>query len=520
MCNTKRTLFVVLAVVAVAVPVAAAADAELDVFRAELTEYVVALEGLPQALLSEVFDGQPPFPELKQQIATMPEGELRKMHDGLSKLPYWRQLPSMLARSAPPAGTPSPTELESLLDQRVGSVDSLREETLRLVDGLRSLAEGTPDSAGYMKRIDAIEAQIVDLSFDELIVLQRGMVEMAPRWRQTLEQAASGATMPVHAKASCGQSFPAGVLCEIQNIINEIAAIPGHIVAFAESAFNSILAVFNTVVDAFPSDPNDILQAMGLDDPNWFNTILGSIPVLSPPCPSGDLPFLGTVGTIEAEYRCKRDLEWISEAIYENAPDDIWGVPLKIPATVVHYPINYLCLCMEAEARITFDDDQLAHRELVSQMLDVTVSSRSTQTSVDTAQAATWDIDGDVAVIEAKLDVIESKTDTLIDGSGAQTSFLDEFEGLTLRMRIEADLTRKGNDRVSLFQLPVDFGGYLEVARAVVADTIATAAAAGADTRQAERDLEDGDFAYGDGFFKDAYRDYRDAYRHAMRSLR
>jgi len=148
------------------------------------------------------------------------------------------------------------------------------------------------------------------------------------------------------------------------------------------------------------------------------------------------------------------------------------------------------------------------------------VSSRSTQTSVDDAQAATWDIDGDVAVIEAKLDVIEGKTDLLLDGSGAQTDFLDEFEGLTVRMRIEADLTREGNHRVSLFQLPEAAGGYLEVVRAVVEDTIATAAATGIDTYQAEREFENGDFAFADGFFKDAYSDYRDAYQITVRLLR
>jgi len=520
MRRTRQFLFTMTLAISLATTAAAADDTELESFRNDLQEYVTALEALPQPVLGQVFDDQPSFAELERQIATMPEDELRTMHEALRELPYWRQLPQMLAAAGQTGTAPTPAQLESILDRRVARTDRMQDEVMNLIDALRRLAEGAPESAGLEARIDALETRLTNLSRDQLISLSHAMAEDAPQWRKTLEAAAAGRPLPVRAKATCSESFPAGVLCEIGNIIDAIAAIPGQIVSFAEDALDSILSVFTTVVDAFPTDPNQILAAMGLDDPNWFNDVLSSVPILSPPCPSGDLPGLGTVGTIEAEYRCKRGLDWIAGAIYENAPDDIWGVPIKVPAMIVYYPVNYLCLCMESEARIAFDDDQLAHRELVAAMLDVTVSSRSTQASVDVAQAATWDLDGDVAAVEAKLDVIEGKTDTLIDGSDAQGESIGDFEALALQMRIEADLIREGNHRVSVFQLPAAFGGYLEVVRAIVADTVASASASGADTTRAERDLEDGDFAFDDGFFKDAYGYYRDAYQSAMKELR
>ncbi len=49
---------------------------------------------------------------------------------------------------------------------------------------------------------------------------------------------------------------------------------------------------------------------------------------------------------------------WPAMAIYDNIPDDIWGVALKLPAAILVYPIKYICLCFEAAWKVEFDDLQ------------------------------------------------------------------------------------------------------------------------------------------------------------------
>ena len=70
--------------------------------------------------------------------------------------------------------------------------------------------------------------------------------------------------------------------------------------------------------------------------------------------------------------------------------------------------------------------------------LDVAVSTRASQTSVD-----------------------------------ALTATVDEQGALALRMQIEADLAEPDSHHVALFQLPAAQDGYLELTREIVVDTIA-----------------------------------------------
>lgn len=556
--KTLPTLVVVLALVT-ALPVAAAGTApaapDAETLRADLLAYVENLHRLPVSLLESVYGGRLSLAEARQQILDMSPDELRRIEATLGQVPYWRELPSLLAVSLPSEEHFGPLELASTLSSRLPAAGGagMRVEMLRMVDSLETLPPGAV-GGDYHARLDRLRSRLETLSAEEAVALRQAMSARMPEWRSAIEARLAGEAPPaglaLKTRANCRDaSFPNDILCEIDHIVADIAAIPDEVVAFAEDAFASISGFLTGLLDFFSDDliPTEaeilsgIEGALGVDlqDPQWMVDFFGSFPKLQPPCPPNgfDVPGIGEMGTLEANLTCKRSIKWVAQAIYDNAPDDIWGVPFKMAMAAVFYPVDYLCLCYEAAAEVRYDDLQAAHRDLVSTNLDVTVSSRATQTSVDTAQATTTalgsdlggvqgqvdalntgilDLDRDVAQVEAKLDVLDMKIDDVQDQEDAQSLFLLDFQELALRLRIEADLVRSGNDRVSSFQLPEAVGGFLEVVQQIVFDTIEQRSAAGRNVDLARSSFARGNEAYAALDFKRAYDLYRKAYSEAV----
>ena len=85
---------------------------------------------------------------------------------------------------------------------------------------------------------------------------------------------------------------------------------------------------------------------------------------------------------------------------------------------------------------------------------------------------------------------------------------------LSLRLLVETDLAQADNSTpLAIFETPDTKGGYLELVRSIVAQTIANlAASAGA---QANSALAQGDAYKAAGNYKAAYASYRKAYKAA-----
>ncbi len=135
--------------------------------------------------------------------------------------------------------------------------------------------------------------------------------------------------------------------------------------------------------------------------------------------------------------------------------------------------------------------------------LDVKVSTRSTQTSVNTVQAT-------ANIINSKSDLIIAKLDALADE-------LARFRAENLRLQIELNLLLGPRYNHVLFQQPQSAGGHLETVRRIVADTINSAEASGLITNPSAVSLARQHLALGDNFmaknfYKDAYASYRTAY--------
>jgi hypothetical protein len=91
----------------------------------------------------------------------------------------------------------------------------------------------------------------------------------------------------------------------------------------------------------------------------------------------------------------------------------------------------------------------------------------------------------------------------------------NELLNLVLRTQIEANLAEDHDDAIGLYMTPVANGGYLELARAIVIDTIAKLG--GKHTADANKQLAQGDAQKALGNFFKAYSFYRQAYRTAVK---
>ena len=117
--------------------------------------------------------------------------------------------------------------------------------------------------------------------------------------------------------------------------------------------------------------------------------------------------------------------------------------------------------------------------------------------------------------VHVKLDNLATALTTVSNKVDTLQSTVVAGQDLDLRLKIEADLSQSSTHGIALFQVPQAQGGYLELARSIVADTIAKQRAAGQPVGQAASFLASGDAAMAAGAYKAAYDSFGKAYRQA-----
>ena len=148
----------------------------------------------------------------------------------------------------------------------------------------------------------------------------------------------------------------------------------------------------------------------------------------------------------------------------------------------------------------------------VNSRLDVAVSTRATQASLDAFSAA---FTANATVVNNKLDSIGTGVGNANTKLDALTVTVNDQGALDLRLKIEEDLSQPGAHPIALFEVPTSQGGYLGLTRNIVADTIAKLQAAGQGVGNAQSFLTAGDGAAASHDYKSAYADYGKAYRAA-----
>lgn len=540
----RRSLLVTLAVAMLLLVTPAGAhdghDEDIENFRNDLLAYVSQIEQLPSGVLEQMGGDRQYLGDSDEVIRRMTHDELHVMKEQMDLVPFWRQLPTLISLQVK-TSNPSPADLVSALPSMTGldSQAGIRKQFENLIEVFRGIP-AEQFSPGYQQRVDQLESMIMGASDREILMLGEDLDENMARWNQQLETARNGGGKSVPAlgvEAHCGTSFPSSVWCVMGHIFTDIAnfftALPGH----ALNALNSIKGIFTDLAGAFASSVSGLLSqainALDLSSIDWAAVAAAADQYARLPCPPNGfiLPGFGEVGEIRTATNYNGTVGFAGNAIADIMPSDVLtSANIQAIAAVANFPVQWLGSCLQAAYDDNFDTMQSNHRDLVAKNLDVKASTRATQTSLDFSQAQTNDIDGDVAVVEAKLDRLgvttlrhdakstdlELKIDNLKLQQGQTNDQLDDTQAIVLRMFIEQDLLRNGNDKIGLFQMPAAQGGNLETARDIVAETIASRSAAGVSTKQAERDFASALEQHSFGNYKAAYDLFRRAYQKAV----
>jgi len=136
--------------------------------------------------------------------------------------------------------------------------------------------------------------------------------------------------------------------------------------------------------------------------------------------------------------------------------------------------------------------------DLASRLSNVDVDLNNSLTAVDT------DLNGHLNLVDTDLTTRATQIDNEIS----------TFQTLDLRLKIEQALST--GQQIGLFEMPSSQGGYLELVRSIVVDTINKVLASGLSVGTASKSLTTGDAAKASGQFKSAYRAYASAYQAAV----
>jgi hypothetical protein len=120
------------------------------------------------------------------------------------------------------------------------------------------------------------------------------------------------------------------------------------------------------------------------------------------------------------------------------------------------------------------------------------------------------DVQTGLQSLQTNVDVLKNTEVTILKKSDTLIANLGTFQDLQVRMEIEENLNEE--HPVGLFQLPAAFGGYLEVVRSIVTETLAKEAAVGTPSPKALIYLTQANAAFTAGTYKAAYVLYAKAY--------
>ena len=263
-----------------------------------------------------------------------------------------------------------------------------------------------------------------------------------------------------------------------------------------------------------------------------------------------DCPTARAAGYTQTDVEIAADAALAADFILEVVPTDLISIPVRIAAVVIWAVPQGVLRGFEHLYNIASACDDADHQALVAQNLDVKVSTLATQTSVNTLIT---NLNTLSTLVNSRLDVAvstrasQTSVNTLLTNvnnlQDSVTVFHNEFTAnaivvnnkldaantkldnlaitvsdqgaLNLRIHIEDDLADPGNHPLALFGVPEANGGYLNLTRSIVADTIAKMQATGQGVGNAQAFLAAGDAARAAGDYKGAYANYGKAYRAA-----
>jgi hypothetical protein len=355
-------------------------------------------------------------------------------------------------------------------------------------------------------------------------------------------------------QAAFRQQFTA-YLVQMQQVTTMYQATPQGRAAFAEMRYNPSIAMARAREAVRQMTPAQlaVLQRSLEAYPAWqtiplrLRTLVVRLrhktPRYSRFITPDDCATARAAGITQTDVEIAADVALAADVVLEAVPDDVLSLPVRIIAVVVWAIPQGVLRGFEHQYDIASACDDADHQALVQQNLDVKVSTRATQSSLDSlttnfnalstlinarldvavstraTQASLTafnnEFTANATVVNTKLDSISSSVTSANQKLDALTITVGDQGKLDLRLKIEEDLSQPGNHPIALFEVPAAGGGYLNLTRDIVADTIAKMQAAGQSVGNAQAFLAAGDAAVVAHDYKTAYADYGKAYRDA-----
>jgi hypothetical protein len=385
------------------------------------------------------------------------------------------------------------------------------------------------------------------------------------------------AVLALTASSATGKADPAGqaqfrrdltaYLVQMQQVGMRLKATPQGRAGFARLRYDPAKGMARARAEVQHLSPAQLaaLQRAFSAYPAW-RTIPARLKLLTARLPRGhravfitpdDCATARAAGITQTDVEIAADLAFAADVVLEAVPNDLLSEVVRAIAVGVWAIPNTTLRAFEHLYNIASACDDADHQALVQQNLDVAVSTRATQSSVDSltnnfnsfnttfnaldtlinnrldvevssraSQASLTAFNNEfttfhnefttnATTVNTKLDTINSSVNTANSKLDALTITVEDQGKLDLRLKIEEDLSMPGNHPIALFEVPASGGGYLDLTRDIVADTIAKMQAAGQGIGNATSFLAAGDAAVAAHAYKEAYADYGKAYRAA-----
>jgi hypothetical protein len=213
--------------------------------------------------------------------------------------------------------------------------------------------------------------------------------------------------------------------------------------------------------------------------------------------------------------RAKQILTFCDPVVTSAEVEAAWQNTVTIDTDLANHDVNTSNHLSQIDEHLTLIDSELnthsnaVDTDLAGRMVavDADIASRLANADTDLSQKLTavdTDVNGHLNLVDSDLTTRASQIDSEISA----------FQALDLRLQIERALTT--GQVIGLFEIPQSQGGFLELVRSIVVDTINKMLAAGLSVGTASKNLTNGDTARAAGDFKTAFKSYATAYQAAV----
>ena len=237
-------------------------------------------------------------------------------------------------------------------------------------------------------------------------------------------------------------------------------------------------------------------------------------------------------GITQTDIEIAADVAKGADAVLEAVPMDAVSTPVRIAAVAVWAVPTGILRTLEHSYNIAQACDDNDHQDLVKNNLDVKVSTLATQSSLNSLQTTANTINTNLNTANTTLNTVNTNLNTVntsvnslvtnlnsvkttVTSSG---NALTDFAALNLRLMIEENLAGgNGTNPIALFVVPAAQGGYIELVRTIVADTLTKMQALGQPMTNATAHFAKGDSYMAQHKYKLAYWIYAKAYQDASK---